>query len=58
MNNRKTPEYYYFKAMEIMDMKGNLKKIKFLVKVNLNGMKKKNILENGIIMKYVDMVFY
>ena len=37
---------------------GEFKKDKISGKVNLNGMKKKNILGIGIIMRYVDMVLY
>jgi hypothetical protein len=39
-------------------MKGNLKKIKYVGKVDINGIIKKNFLENGKIMKYLDMVYY
>ncbi len=43
--------------LKLGHIKVNLKIIKFQERENSDGMKKKNILENGIIVNYADMVF-
>jgi hypothetical protein len=44
--------------MKVLYIMENLKKVKYVEKEDLNGIIKKNILENGKIMKCQDMEIY